>query len=91
MLEGNRKPGPDSTDPAKLAQLLEMELMAKRAAWERSRTSLRNLRALSFFFLFLIIAGALFAFFFFFSPDRVEELRSIHAAASPTPTASASP
>jgi hypothetical protein len=86
MPEGNRKPDPNEPDPAALAKLLELELIQKRAAWQRSRSNLRSLRVLSFFFLFLVILGALLAFFFLFSPDRVQEMKSEQpSSAAPTP------
>jgi hypothetical protein len=92
MPEGNRNPEADETDPAKLAKFLEAELMMKRAAWQRSRGSLKNLRVLSFFFLFLIVIAAGLAFYLLFSPERVGELRAARDAhVSPTPAASASP
>jgi hypothetical protein len=89
VAEGNRKPEPDEMDPAKLAQLLEIELMQKRAAWQRSRSGIRNLRVLSFLFLFLVIIGALAAFYLLFTPERVSELKAGHDA-SPTPSATVS-
>ena len=85
MPEGNRKPDPPESDPAALAKLLELELIQKRAAWQRSRSNLRSLRVVSFFFLFLVILGALFAFFFLFSPDRVQEMKSADPSATASP------
>lgn len=84
MPDGDRKPEPDTPDPAKIAQLLEIELMQKRAAWQQAKGRRSNLRALSFLFLFLIIAAALVAFFLFFSPERVSELKANAAHISPT-------
>lgn len=92
MLEGNRNPEADENDPAEVAKLLEAELMMKRAAWQRSKSSLNNLRALSFFFLFVIVVGSALAGYFLFSPGNLEELRAARAAAqTPTPTASVAP
>ncbi len=75
MPDGNRKPDGDAPDPEKLAKLLEIELMQKRAGWQQAKQRHGAFRAASFFFLFLIIAGALLAFWLFFSPERVQELR----------------
>lgn len=85
MSNGEGKRESTETDPAKLAQLLEIELMQKRAAWQQAKARRGNLRAISFFFLFIVIVGALVAFFVFFSSGRVSELRSDapHASASP--------
>jgi flagellar basal body-associated protein FliL len=87
MPDGNRKPETGPPDPDELAKLLELELMQKRAAWQQNKKRFGTLRILSFFFLFLVIAGGLLAFWLFFSPQQVSELRASHAA-SPTPTAS---
>jgi hypothetical protein len=67
MPDGDGKPEPPQIDPAKLEQLLEIELMQKRAAWQQAKAKRGNLGALSFMFLFLVIIGALLAFFFVFS------------------------
>ena len=90
MVDGNRKPD-NETDPEKLAKLLEMELMQKRASWQQDKQRRNLLRVVSFFFLFLVMAGALLAFWFLFSPDRVNELRAGRTStieATPSPTAS---
>ncbi|MDQ6626818.1 MAG: hypothetical protein M3Y69_11885 [Verrucomicrobiota bacterium] len=89
MSDGDGKPQPDAPDPAKLAQLLEIELMQKRATWQQARARRRNIRALSFLFLFVVIGAALVIFFVFFSSDRVTELRANTAhSASPSPAPS---
>ncbi len=73
------------TDPEKLAKLLEIELMQKRAGWQAAKARRGGVRALSFIFLFLVIVGALVAAYFLLSPEHVEELRN-NAAVSPSPT-----
>jgi len=87
MPDGNRKPESDRPDADQLAKLLELELMQKRATWQQNRKRFGALRAVSFLFLFLVIAGGLLAFWLFFSPQQVNELRA-NRAASPSPTAS---
>ena len=77
MLDGNRKPEGEEIDPAQLEQMLQIELMQKRAAWQQARAKRNGLRALSFFFLFLVVIAALVGFFVFFSPERVDELKSL--------------
>ena len=79
MPDGNRKPEGDAPDPEKLAKLLEIELMQKRAGWQQAKQRSGALRAASFFFLFVIFLAALVAFWWFFSPDRVQELRRSHS------------
>jgi hypothetical protein len=86
MPDGNRKSEGGEIDPAKL---LELELMQKRAQWQQGKARRNSLRALSFFFLFVVIVAALVSFYLFFSPDRVRELRSgdteeTEAASSPS-------
>ncbi len=85
MADINRNP--DERDPEQLAKLLELELMQKRAGWQRNKERHGALRAVSFLFLFLVIVGALVAFYFLFSPDRVNELKATHGA-SPSPAVS---
>jgi flagellar basal body-associated protein FliL len=87
MSNGDSKREPTENDPAKLAQLLEIELMQKRAQWQQTKARRGSLRAIAFLFLFVVILGALVAFFVFFSPSRVSELKS----QAPQPTASAAP
>jgi hypothetical protein len=92
MPDGNRKPGSDTPDPEKLAKLLEIELMQKRAGWQQAKERRGAVRAASFFFLFVIIAGALVAWWLFFSPDRVQELKQAHPQPNEsTPATTASP
>ncbi|MBA3883105.1 MAG: hypothetical protein H0X73_10420 [Chthoniobacterales bacterium] len=82
MAEDDRKRGGSDTDPARLAQLLEVELIQKRAAWQRAAALRGTLRMLSFLFVFIVIAGALLAFFVFFSFDSATRLRSNAARSS---------
>jgi hypothetical protein len=58
------RPEISSTDPDTLARALELELMQKRAVWERARQRRGTWRALSFLFLLLVIAGALLVWFY---------------------------
>lgn len=90
MADGNRNPEQE-VDPEKLAKLLEMELMQKRAGWQQGKQRRNTLRLISFFFLFVVIAGALVAFFFLFSRDRFDALRAGHEntiEATPSPSVS---
>jgi hypothetical protein len=92
MLDGNRKPEGEEIDPAKMEQLLEIELMQKRAAWQQAKAKRNGLRALSFFFLFLVVIAALVGFFVFFSPERVNELKSLGSSdLHPSPSPAGSP
>ena len=87
MPEGDGKPEPTEIDPAKIEQLLNIELMQKRAAWQQARAKRNNLRALSFIFLFLVIVAALLAFFFVFS-SGVADRKPSTTEDSPSPTTS---
>jgi hypothetical protein len=85
MVDG--KHNPEETDPEKLARLLELELAQKRAQWQQKKARRGNLRAISFLFLFVVIAAALAGFFLFFNPDRVREMRSAPTdSVTPSPT-----
>ncbi len=53
------------TDPDVLARELELELIMKRASWQKMQARRGTWRALSFLFLFLVILGALLAYFYF--------------------------
>lgn len=85
MHDGDGKREPRENDPAKLAQLLEIELMQKRAAWQQARASRSKIRAVSFLFLFLVVVGAALAFFLLLAPDRLNELRPAGGRATATP------
>lgn len=65
MRDADRKLESSLPEPEQLAKLLEIELMQKRAAWQRTHARNRAFRALAFLFLFAIIAGALVIYFFF--------------------------
>ena len=54
-------------DPGDLARVLELELMHKRAAWQRANSRYRAIRAISFIFVFLVVVASIAAFFLFFS------------------------
>jgi len=53
------------SDPDALAKALELELIMKRASWQKMRARRGTWRALSFLFLFLVLLGALLAYFYF--------------------------
>jgi hypothetical protein len=76
------KPELPDDDPEKISQLLELQLAQKRAEWKRASARYRMLRSLSFLFLFLVIAGGLFAFSLIFS--RVNEERASQPNATTT-------
>jgi hypothetical protein len=59
------KPKPPAAEAEALAKALEMELILKRASWQKTRAQRGTWRALSFLFLFLVVIGALFAYFYF--------------------------
>lgn len=59
------EPEPAAADPEALAKALELELIMKRAAWQKMQARRGTWRALSFLFLFLVILGSLLAYFYF--------------------------
>ena len=82
-LHGNSQPDPRETDPEKLAKLLEIELMQKRAHWQQAKARRSTLRTMSFLFLFVVIVAAFVGFYFLVSSNRVASPRH-----RPQPTAS---
>lgn len=64
MRESNGKFEPAGIDPAQTVKLLEVELLQKRAAWQRTKARNNSLRILSYLFLMVVIAGAAAAYFF---------------------------
>ena len=81
--DGNSEPNALETDPEKLAKLLEIELMQKRAAWQQDKARRSTYRTMSFLFLFLIIVAAFVAFYFILSSERVPAKRSSQPTARP--------
>lgn len=78
---------PESTKPSadEMAKLLEIELAQKRAAWQNASARNKNVRAMGFMFLFIVVIGALFAFYYVVT--QVNERR----ANGTQPTATATP
>jgi hypothetical protein len=64
---GETRPNAPAADPEALAKALEVELILKRASWQKAQARRGTWRALSFLFLLLVIVGALFAWFYFAS------------------------
>lgn len=82
MRDADRKPESSPPDPDQLAKLLEIELMHKRAGWQRTTARNRSLRAIAILFLLVVIGGALAAYYLFVvnAPQRPGSERE----ASPT-------
>jgi hypothetical protein len=59
------EPEPSAPDPEALMRGLELELITKRASWQKMRARRGTWRALSFLFLFLVLVGVLLAYFYF--------------------------
>ena len=60
-------------EPEKLVQLLDQELVQKRAVWKQAAERHRAYRKLGVFFLVIIIIGVFFALFFLFSRAAEEK------------------
>lgn len=91
MPDDNRNPERPDTNPSEIEQLVEMELIQKRAAWKQAKARRGNLRALSLLFLVVVILAALVGFFIFLSPERVDELRARAPQPAQAPSPAASP
>ena len=82
--EGNHQPAARETDPEKLAKLLEIELMQKRASWQQAKARRSSYRTMSFLFLFIVIVAAFVAFYFIATSERAPRSRSdAEASANP--------
>jgi hypothetical protein len=55
----------EESDSDVLSKALELELIMKRASWQKMRERRASWRALSFLFLFFVLLGALLAYFYF--------------------------
>jgi hypothetical protein len=64
---------PNETDAEKLARLLEIELIHKRAEWKQASARRRSMRSLAFAFIFFVVIASLFGAYFVFM--RVHEER----------------
>lgn len=84
MPEGNDKPLPGETDPDKLAKLLEIELMQKRAEWQQVAARGKTLRSISFFFLFIVILAAVIGFYLLLSGGLSGSRTNVPDAPNPT-------
>jgi len=65
MLEAEEsRKEPRAADPDALVKVLEVELILKRASWQKASEGRGAWRALSFLFLLVVILGALFAYLY---------------------------
>ena len=83
--DANGKPESQSQDADELERLLQIELIQKKMEWAAASERYRKIRAMSFFFLALLIMGALAALFYAYTWLQADRL------AQPAPAASASP
>jgi len=78
-------PKSNEIDPDKLAQLLELELIQKRATWKQAGERYRAIRAAGFVFLFLLIVACAVGGYFAFMRMNQSRPNQPSAAASDTP------
>ena len=83
--DANGKPESQSQDADELERLLQIELIQKKMEWAAASERYRKIRAMSFFFLALLIMGALAALFYAYTWLQADR------PAQPAPAASASP
>jgi len=74
-----------TTNPDELNRLLEIEIIQKRAEWQRTSARHKSLRSASFLFLFIVVMAALVGFYFVFM--RVNENRQHRPPDNPTESA----
>jgi len=72
-----------ANNPDELTKLLEIELIQKRAEWQRATARNKNLKTISILFLFLIVLGGLAAFYFTFMKVSEGKQNRPPAAAQP--------
>jgi hypothetical protein len=76
------KPESQADDDSATLKALELELIQKRASWQKARGQRNVWRTTSFIFLFLVVMGALFAVYWFMTtaprktPDQSEPAAS---------------
>ena len=59
------EPEPSPADPEALTRGLELELITKRASWQKMRARRSTWRVLSLLFLFVMLVAALLVYFYF--------------------------
>src|SRR3989442_13514568 len=69
-------PKPNEIDADKLARLLELELIQKRATWKQAGERYRSIRTAGFVFLFVLIVGCVIGGLFFFLFGEVKTGKS---------------
>jgi len=75
-----------TTNPDELNRLLEIELIQKRAEWQRTSARHKSLRSASFLFLFIVVmAGLVAAYFAFTRASENRQHRAPDATESATP------
>ncbi len=80
--DGNGKPESRQKDADQMMKLMELELAQKRAEWTQASHRYKTLRTASFFFLAIVIMGAMAGFFYVFT----QLTGGRPAAPSPTPS-----
>jgi hypothetical protein len=60
-----KKSEPSPADPEALTRGLELELITKRASWQKMRARRSTWRVLSLVFLFVMLVAALLVYFYF--------------------------
>jgi hypothetical protein len=74
------------SNPEDLSRLLEIELIQKRAEWQRTTARHKNLKMFSLLFLFMVVLAGLVAFYFaYMRASEERNQRPPAAAATVTP------
>jgi hypothetical protein len=63
---------PGANSPEELSRLLEIELIQKRAEWQRASERNKNVKTLSLLFLFLVFMAGLGVFYYTFTKVNAE-------------------
>jgi len=72
-------------DDDELVKALELELLQKRASWQKAHAQRNVWRTVSFLFLFIVVMGALFALYYVMTavPRKTSEQTDPAPAATP--------
>ena len=79
------KPEARAGDDDALLKALELELLQKRATWQKANAQRNAWRSVSFLFLFIVVMGTLFALYYVMTavPRKTSEHTDSAPAATP--------
>jgi hypothetical protein len=73
--------GPAANNAEELSRLIEIELIQKRAEWQKASARRKTIRSVATLFLFVVIMGTVLAFYFAFTRANEERVHQRPPAA----------